>query len=169
MSNTIIRFAVCWIENDASLGRTLLSPLSLSCTHEGHFDLTWHPSRAFFGQGTKRTLDWRGNGPWLYKADRICSTILTSVQTWCKQWSVWDWLPCLWGFSVPAIVPVVTPMWCPVPMAMYAKPYPVPVPIPIPIPVPIFIPTSRNTARGVEKCIKKIRYIQLLVVSGDHD
>ena len=72
------------------------------------------------------------------------------------------------GFSVPAIVPVVTPMWCPVPMAMYAKPYPVPVPIPIPIPVPIFIPTSRNTARGVEKCIKKIRYIQLLVVSRDH-
>ena len=72
------------------------------------------------------------------------------------------------GFSVPAIVPVVTPMWCPVPMAMYAKPYPVPVPIPIPIPVPIFIPTSRNTARGVEKCIKKIRYILLLVVSRDH-
>ena len=69
---------------------------------------------------------------------------------------------------MPAIVPVVTPMWCPVPMAMYAKPYPVPVPIPIPIPVPIFIPTSRNTARGVEKCIKKIRYIQLLVVSRDH-
>ena len=68
---------------------------------------------------------------------------------------------------MPAIVPVVTPMWCPVPMAMYAKPYPVPVPIPIPIPVPIFIPTSRNTARGVEKCIKKIRYI-LLVVSLDH-